>query len=195
MTVAKSVELQDKFQNIGAKLVQDVANNTNEKAGDGTTTATVLARAIAKAGFDRVTHGANPVEIRRGLMAAVQAVNNQLTGESNMGRLKKPLLIKIFFLTEMSKSVTTPEEILQVATISANGDTNVGTLISDAMKKVGREGVITVKDGKTLEDEMEVIEGMKFDRGFISPYFINSTKGIYFLIYLIRVNRLLTYDF
>ena len=97
MTVAKSVELQDKFQNIGAKLVQDVANNTNEKAGDGTTTATVLARAIAKAGFDRVTHGANPVEIRRGLMAAVQAVNNQLTGESNMGRLRKPLLIKIFF--------------------------------------------------------------------------------------------------
>ena len=98
-------------------------------------------------------------------------------------------------MTEMSKSVTTPEEILQVATISANGDTNVGTLISDAMKKVGREGVITVKDGKTLEDEMEVIEGMKFDRGFISPYFINSTKGIYFLLYLIRVNRLLTYDF
>ena len=95
----------------------------------------------------------------------------------------------------MSKSVTTPEEILQVATISANGDTNVGTLISDAMKKVGREGVITVKDGKTLEDEMEVIEGMKFDRGFISPYFINSTKGIYFLLYLILVNRLLTYDF
>lgn len=84
---------------------------------------------------------------------------------------------------------------MQVATISANGDTNVGTLISDAMKKVGREGVITVKDGKTLEDEMEVIEGMKFDRGFISPYFINSTKGIYFLLYLIRVNRLLTYDF
>ena len=129
-------------------------------------------------------------------MAAVQAVNNQLTGESHMSRLKKPLLIPIlFFLTAMSKSVTTPEEILQVATISANGDTNVGTLISDAMKKVGREGVITVKDGKTLEDEMEVIEGMKFDRGFISPYFINSTKGIYFLLYLIRVNRLLTYDF
>jgi len=157
VTVAKAVELQDKFQNIGAKLVQDVANNTNEKAGDGTTTATVLARAIAKAGFDRVTHGANPVEIRRGLMAAVEAVNQQLS--------------------EMSKSVTTPEEILQVATISANGDTNIGTLISDAMKKVGREGVITVKDGKTLEDEMDVIEGMKFDRGFISPYFINSTKG------------------
>merc|ERR1712004_201620 len=157
VTVAKSVELQDKFQNIGAKLVQDVANNTNEKAGDGTSTATVLARAIAKSGFDRVTHGANPVEIRRGLMAAVETVDEHLTG--------------------MSKSVTTPEEIPQVATISANGDTSVGQLISDAMKRVGREGVITVKDGKTLEDEMEVIEGMKFDRGFISPYFINSTKG------------------
>ena len=139
-----------------------MANNTNEKAGDGTTTATVLARAIAKAGFDRVTHGANPVEIRRGLMAAVEAVNQQLS--------------------EMSKSVTTPEEILQVATISANGDTNIGTLISDAMKKVGREGVITVKDGKTLEDEMDVIEGMKFDRGFISPYFINSTKGMFKIV-------------
>merc|ERR1711992_116205 len=157
VTVAKSVELQDKFQNIGAKLVQDVANNTNEKAGGGTTTATVLARAIAKSGFDRVTHGANPVEIRRGLMAAVETVDEHLTG--------------------MSKSVTTPDEILQVATISANGDTTVGQLISDAMKRVGREGVITVKDGKTLHDELDVIEGMKFDRGFISPYFINSTKG------------------
>merc|ERR1719392_337460 len=157
VTVAKAIELQDKFQNIGAKLVQDVANNTNEKAGDGTTTATVLARAIAKSGFDRVTHGANPVEIRRGLMAAVETVDEHLTG--------------------MSKSVTTPEEILRVATISANGDTSVGQLISDAMKRVGREGVITVKDGKTLHDEMDVIEGMKFDRGFISPYFINSTKG------------------
>merc|ERR1719422_2208839 len=108
VTVAKAIELQDKFQNIGAKLVQDVANNTNEKAGDGTTTATVLARAIAKAGFDRVAHGASPVEIRRGLMAAVEAVNAHLS--------------------EMSKSVTTPEEILQVATISANGDATIGEL-------------------------------------------------------------------
>merc|ERR1719295_356152 len=157
VTVAKAIELQDKFQNVGAKLVQDVANNTNEKAGDGTTTATVLARAIAKAGFDRVTHGANPVEIRRGLMAAVEAVNAHLS--------------------EMSKSVTTPEEIYQVATISANGDEKVGGLISEAMKKVGKEGVITVKDGKTLHDELDVIEGMKFDRGFISPYFINTAKG------------------
>merc|ERR1711997_178213 len=128
-----------------------------EKAGDGTTTATVLARAIAKAGFDRVTHGASPVEIRRGLMSAIDTVSENLSA--------------------MSKSVTTPEEILQVATISANGDSNIGQLISDAMKRVGRDGVITVKDGKTLHDEMDVIEGMKFDRGFISPYFINSTKG------------------
>ena len=157
VTVAKAIELQDKFQNIGAKLVQDVANNTNEKAGDGTTTATVLARAIAQAGFDRVTHGANPVEIRRGVMMAVDAVNAHLSS--------------------MSKSVTSPEEINQVATISANGDIAVGTLISDAMKKVGKDGVITVKDGKTLNDELEVIEGMKFDRGFISPYFINTSKG------------------
>merc|ERR1712136_102239 len=130
---------------------------TNEKAGDGTTTATVLARAIAQAGFDRVTHGANPVEIRRGVMMAVDAVNAHLYS--------------------MSKSVTSPEEINQVATISANGDIAVGTLISDAMKKVGKDGVITVKDGKTLNDELEVIEGMKFDRGFISPYFINTSKG------------------
>jgi len=157
VTVAKAIELKDKFQNIGAKLVQDVASSTNEKAGDGTTTATVLARAIAKAGFDRITHGANPVEIRRGLMLAIEAVNEELL--------------------RMSKSVTSPDEICQVATISANGDDNIGNLIADAMKKVGKDGVITVKDGKTLHDEMEVIEGMKFDRGFISPYFINTTKG------------------
>lgn len=157
VTVAKAVELKDKFQNIGAKLVQDVANNTNEEAGDGTTTATVLARAIAKEGFDKISKGANPIEIRRGVMMAVDAV--------------------IAHLKTMSKEVTTPEEIAQVATISANGDQTVGNLISEAMKKVGKDGVITVKDGKTLTDELEVIEGMKFDRGYISPYFINSSKG------------------
>merc|ERR1712142_1462748 len=118
VTVAKAVELKDKFQNIGAKLVQDVANNTNEEAGDGTTTATVLARSIAKEGFERISRGANPVEIRRGVMAAVDAVTEQLK--------------------EMSRPVTTPEEIAQVATISANGDGEIGDLISSAMKKVGR---------------------------------------------------------
>lgn len=157
VTVAKSIELKDKFQNIGAKLVQDVANNTNEEAGDGTTTATVLARAIAKEGFEKISKGANPVEIRRGVMLAVDNVKNQLKA--------------------MSRPVSTPEEIAQVATISANGDQDVGNLISEAMKRVGRDGVITVKDGKTLSDELEVIEGMKFDRGYISPYFINSSKG------------------
>jgi len=157
VTVAKAVELKDKFQNIGAKLVQDVANKTNEEAGDGTTTATVLARAIATRGFDNVTHGSNPVEIRRGLMAAVEAVCAEIA--------------------KLAKPVTTPEEIAQVATISANGDTSIGNLISEAMAKVGKEGVITVKDGKTLQDEMDIIEGMKFDRGYISPYFINTTKG------------------
>jgi len=110
VTVAKAVELKDKFQNVGAKLVQDVANNTNEQAGDGTTTATVLARAIAKAGFDSVIHGANPVEIRRGVILAVEAVCTKLRA--------------------MSKSVTSPEEITQVATISANGDTGVGKLVT-----------------------------------------------------------------
>ncbi|KAM6178508.1 60 kDa heat shock protein, mitochondrial isoform 1-T2 [Rhynchocyon petersi] len=157
VTVAKSIDLKDKYKNIGAKLVQDVANNTNEEAGDGTTTATVLARSIAKEGFEKISKGANPVEIRRGVMLAVDAV---------IAELKK-----------QSKPVTTPEEIAQVATISANGDKEIGTIISDAMKKVGRKGVITVKDGKTLNDELEIIEGMKFDRGYISPYFINTSKG------------------
>jgi chaperonin GroEL len=157
VTVAKGIELKDKFQNIGAKLVQDVANNTNEEAGDGTTTATVLARAIAKEGFERISKGANPVEIRRGVMLAVDTVKEKLK--------------------TLSRPVTSPEEIAQVATISANGDAAIGSLISDAMKRVGKDGVITVKDGKTLIDELEVIEGMKFDRGYISPYFINSSKG------------------
>lgn len=133
VTVAKSIDLKDKYKNIGAKLVQDVANNTNEEAGDGTTTATVLARSIAKEGFEKISKGANPVEIRRGVMLAVDAV---------IAELKK-----------QSKPVTTPEEIAQVATISANGDKDIGNIISDAMKKVGRKGVITVKDGKTLKDQ------------------------------------------
>jgi chaperonin GroEL len=158
VTVAKAIELKDRYMNIGAKLVQDVANNTNEKAGDGTTTATVLARAIAKEGFQKISQGANPIEVRRGIMQAIESIVNEL---------------KV-----MSRQVTTPEEISQVATISANGDKQVGDLISNAMKRVGKNGVITVKDGKTVQDELEVIEGMKFDRGYISPYFINTPKGM-----------------
>merc|ERR1719454_716061 len=151
VTVAKAVELEDKLQNIGAKLIQDVANQTNDEAGDGTTTATVLARAIAKAGFEKVDkRGANPVEVRKGVKKAVNAIVAE---------------------------VDTFAEIAQVATISANGDKDIGALISNAMERVGRTGVITVKDGKTLEDELEVVEGMQFDRGFISPYFVTATKG------------------
>lgn len=127
VTVAKAIELKDRFQNVGAKLVQDVANNTNEEAGDGTTTATVLARAIAREGFERISKGANPIEIRKGVMLAVEKVVEELK--------------------KLSKPVTTPEEIAQVATISANGDRSIGDLISDAMKRVGRDGVITVKVG------------------------------------------------
>ena len=157
VTVAKAIELKDKYHNLGAKLIQDVASKANEEAGDGTTCATVLARAIAKEGFENISKGANAIEIRRGVMAAVEVIVNELKN--------------------MSRKVTTPEEIAQVATISANGDQTIGNLISEAMKKVGTKGVITVKDGKTLNDELELIEGMKFDRGYISPYFINTTKG------------------
>lgn len=152
----KGIELKDKFPDIGAKLVQDVASKTNEEAGDGTTTATVLDRAIAKEGFENISRGANPIEIRKGVMLAVETVKENLK--------------------KMSKPVSTSEEIEQVATISANGGKAIGKLISAAMNRVGKNGVITVKDGKTLEDELEIIEGMTFDRGFISPYFINSTK-------------------
>lgn len=158
VTVAKSVELKGKFQNMGVLLVQDVANNTNEKAGDGTTTATVLARSIAANGFKHLhAKECNPVEVRRGVMAAVDAVVEELK--------------------KISTPIKTAEEVAQVATISANGDKSIGDLVSSAMKKVGLDGVTTVKDGKTLHDELEIIEGMKFDRGYISPYFINTTKG------------------
>jgi len=157
VTVAKGIELQDTFQDIGAKLVQDVANNTNEQAGDGTTTATVLARSIAKEGFGRITSGANPIEIRKGVILAVEEVTKQLRS--------------------ISKQVTTPDEITQVATISANGDRKIGELIASAMEKVGKDGAITVKDGKTMYDELEVTRGIKFDEGYISPYFVNNPKG------------------
>ncbi|KAA3676236.1 chaperonin GroEL [Paragonimus westermani] len=155
VTVAEGIELKDKFHNIGAKFVQDVANNTNEEAGDGTTAGTVLARAIARDGFEKISKGNNPVEFRRGVMAAVDAV--------------------VAELKQLSKPISTPEEVAQVAAISANGDSNIGELISTAMKKVGKHG--TIIDGKTLKDELEFIEGMKFGRGYISPYFINTEKG------------------
>lgn len=157
VTVAKSITLENKFENLGAKLVQDVANKTNEEAGDGTTTATVLARAIFSEGVKTVAAGCNPMELRKGVQMAVEEV--------------------VKFLKSKSRNITTSEEIAQVATISANGDKAVGQLIAQAMEKVGKEGVITVKEGKTIEDEVEITEGMKFDRGFISPYFITDPKS------------------
>ncbi|KAK5937228.1 chaperonin [Knufia obscura] len=157
VTVAKAVTLQDKFENLGARLIQDVANKTNEIAGDGTTTATVLARAIFSETVKNVAAGCNPMDLRRGTQAAVDAV--------------------VDFLQKNKRDITTSQEIAQVATISANGDQHVGDLISNAMEKVGKEGVITVKEGKTIEDELEVTEGMRFDRGFLSPYFITDTKS------------------
>ncbi|KAI0759524.1 chaperonin GroL [Trametes elegans] len=157
VTVAKSITLKDKFENLGARLVQDVAQKTNEIAGDGTTTATVLARAIYSEGVKNVAAGCNPMDLRRGSQAAVDRV--------------------VDFLSKQAKTITTTAEIAQVATISANGDAHVGNLIAQAMEKVGKEGVITVKEGRTIEDEIEITEGMRFDRGFISPYFVTDVKN------------------
>lgn len=156
VTVAKAIFLQDRLENMGAQLIQNVASKTNESAGDGTTTATILARAIVQEGLKCIASGVNAAELRKGVSMAVEEV--------------------ISFLKENSTKITTSEQITQVATISANGDRHIGTMISDAMSRVGKEGVITIQDGKTLSDELIVTEGMKFDRGYISPYFINDTK-------------------
>jgi len=156
VTVAKSIDFEDPFQDMGAQLIKSVASRTNDVAGDGTTTATVLARAIYSEGCKAVAAGLNPQDLRRGINMAVDSV--------------------VETLTEISRPITTKEEIAQVGTISANADEEIGGLISDAMERVGKEGVITVQDGKTLDDELEVIEGMKFERGYISPYFITDAK-------------------
>ena len=158
VTVAKSIEFKDKFQNLGAQLIRNAASKTNDVAGDGTTTSTVLCRAIFAEGCKAVAAGMNPMDLRRGINLAVDAV---------LEDLKK-----------RTKVISTKEEIKNVATISANSDHVIGQLIADAMEKVGKEGVITVQDGKTLVDELDVVEGMKFDRGFISPYFANNAKTL-----------------
>lgn len=157
VTVAKSISLEDKFENLGARLVQDVANKTNEAAGDGTTTATVLARSIFMEGLKNVAAGINPMDLRRGVQQAVDVV--------------------VKFLKDNSTVITTSAEIAQVATISANGDKHIGQMIAQAMERVGKEGVITVQEGKTVQDELEITEGMRFDRGYISPYFITDTRS------------------
>jgi len=154
VTVAKEIELEDKFENMGAQMVREVASKTSDQAGDGTTTATVLAHAIVKEGAKAVAAGMNPMDLKRGVDLAVDAV--------------------VADLQKNSKNVTSNEEIAQVGTISANGDAEIGRFIADAMKKVGNEGVITVEEAKSLETELEVVEGMQFDRGYISPYFVTN---------------------
>jgi len=156
VTVAKSIEFADRFMNMGAQLVRQVANKTNDVAGDGTTTATVLTRAIFSEGCKAVAAGMNPMDLRRGISLATDAC--------------------VVTLGTLSKPISSKAEIAQVATISANSEVSIGQRISDAMERVGKEGVITVNDGKTLDDELEVVEGMKFDRGYISPYFITDNK-------------------
>ncbi len=154
VTVAKEIELEDKFENMGAQMLREVASKTSDLAGDGTTTATVLAQAIVKEGAKSVAAGANPMDLKRGIEAAVAVV---------VGELKKN-----------AKKVTSNEEIAQVGTISANGDIEIGAKIAEAMKRVGNEGVITVEESKSLETELDVVEGMQFDRGYLSPYFVTN---------------------
>ncbi|MFN7710210.1 MAG: chaperonin GroEL [Holosporales bacterium] len=154
VSVAKEIELEDKFENMGAQMVREVASKTNDIAGDGTTTATVLAQAIVREGAKAVAAGMNPMDLKRGVDMAVAAVVEHLKG--------------------MSKKVSTSEEVAQVGTISANGESEIGKIIAEAMDKVGKEGVITVEEAKSFNTELEVVEGMEFDRGYISPYFVTN---------------------
>ncbi|MBK5959585.1 chaperonin GroL [Rhodoplanes elegans] len=170
VTVAKEIELEDKFENMGAQMVREVASKSSDIAGDGTTTATVLAQAIVREGAKAVAAGMNPMDLKRGIDLAVEAVVKDL--EKN------------------SKKITSNDEIAQVGTISANGDAEIGRYLAEAMKKVGNEGVITVEEAKSLETELDVVEGMQFDRGYISPYFITNADKMrveledpYILIY------------
>jgi chaperonin GroEL len=179
VTVAKEIELEDKFENMGAQMVREVASKTSDTAGDGTTTATLLAQAIVKEGAKSVAAGSNPMDLKRGVDLAVNAVIAELKSKA--------------------KKVTSSEEIAQVGTISANGDAEIGQMIAKAMQKVGNEGVITVEEAKALLTELEVVEGMQFDRGYISPYFITDADKMrvelespYILIYEKKLSNLQT---
>src|SRR3546814_254595 len=151
VTVAKEIELSDKFENMGAQMVREVASKANDTAGDGTTTATVLAQSIVREGAKAVAAGINPMDLKRGIDAAVEAVVEDLE--------------------KRSKKITTSDQVAQVGTISANGEREIGEMIAKAMEKVGNEGVITVEEAKSLHTELDVVEGMQFDRGYLSPYF------------------------
>ena len=156
VTVAKEIELEDKFENMGAQMVREVASKTNDLAGDGTTTATVLAQAIVKEGAKSVAAGMNPMDLKRGIDLAVEAIVGDLKAHA--------------------KKVTSNDEIAQVGTISANGNSEIGRFLAEAMQKVGNEGVITVEEAKSLDTELEVVEGMQFDRGYVSPYFVTNAE-------------------
>ena len=155
VTVAKEIELEDKFENMGAQMVKEVASKTNDEAGDGTTTATILAQSIVKEGCKYVTAGMNPMDVKRGIEAAVDHVKEKFISSA--------------------KIVKDSDEIAQVGTISANGDKEIGDMIAKAMQKVGNEGVITVEEAKSIETELDVVEGMQFDRGYLSPYSVSYT--------------------
>src|SRR6202023_3018082 len=157
VSVAKEIELKDKFENMGAQMVKEVASNTSDEAGDGTTTATVLAQAIIREGLKAVAAGINPMDLKRGIDQAVTLATEELK--------------------KLSKPCKDPKAIAQVGTISANSDESIGKTIADAMAKVGKEGVITVEEGSGLQNELEVVEGMQFDRGYLSPYFINNQQS------------------
>src|SRR2546425_5314430 len=156
VSVAKEIELKDKFENMGAQMVKEVASKTSDVAGDGTTTATVLAQAIVREGMKYVASGMNPMDLKRGIDKAVTAVVEELK--------------------KISRPCNSSKEVAQIGSISANLDSEVGKIIADAMEKVGKEGVITVEDGKSLENELDLVEGMQFDRGYLSPYFINNPE-------------------
>ncbi|HWS69733.1 MAG TPA: chaperonin GroEL [Steroidobacteraceae bacterium] len=177
VAVAKEIELKDRFENMGAQLIKEVASKTSDMAGDGTTTATLLAQSIVQEGMKYVAAGMNPMDLKRGIDKAVEAV---------VAELKK-----------ISRPTTTSKEIAQIGAISANADASIGKIIADAMEKVGKEGVITVEDGKSLDNELELVEGMKFDRGYLSPYFINSPEkqiavldNPYILLHDKRISRI-----
>jgi chaperonin GroEL len=179
VTVAKEIELEDKFENMGAQMVREVASRTSDIAGDGTTTATVLAEAIVKEGAKSVAAGMNPMDLKRGIDLAVDVIVHELKSHA--------------------KKVTANEEIAQVATISANGDAEIGKFLADAIKKVGNEGVITVEEAKSLNTELEIVEGMQFDRGYISPYFVTNAEkmrveleDVYILIHEKKLSALQT---
>src|SRR5438105_14722305 len=158
VTVAKEIELPDPFENMGAQMVREVASKTSDNAGDGTTTATVLAEAIFREGLKYVTAGANPIGVQRGINKAVEAAVGQLD--------------------KIAKKVKDKEEIKQVATVSANWDTTIGEIIADAMDKVGKDGTITVEEAKSIETTLDVVEGMQFDKGYLSPYFVTDAEAM-----------------